>query len=938
MQRHKSTKMKRIVTILTFICAFCLNHKAQEVHFRQFSTAEGLPNSMVRQVTQDAQGYIWMATFYGLYRYDGYEIRPYKSDMQHPNLLPSNNVVCLASDSVHMKLWIGTHEGICCLNLLDYQVRKYHIDNVNKRRINDICITKDGQVYAATIRGLARYDENLDSMILLTGNTFKGDIPGKINMQGVCETPDGDILIATWEKGIYRYVPQQRHFFHYPEFEGMNGFLSVYKDNKDHLWAGSNGAGAMKLEFSLDKKNVSFHRPNSIPDTGHVYAFQEHNGVLWTATRNGLKGMNTNLPAVEVRDVFKDADGRLWVSTKGAGIYIADFRKRQFDNQLSTSGHNQLANLVSALYVESDGSVWAGQGYGVRYIHEGSIKNLIPDQRPYHINQGKLNKHIYIAVHDGGLLECAEGKILHRFLPNNCHFIPHKLVRMALEDIRGNLWVATYWGLGVRYADGREIRINDYIKNVPSLNQEITSIIEDNDGTLWVASENKGIVHLYGNMKKPDEIHYTIYNKEGNNLPINTPLCIKLDRSGRLWVGTEGCGLCLYDKQTDQFISIHQQNNLPGDMVNSIEEDKFGNLWLGTNLGLARFTLDDNKLNRVRVYTTSDGLADNFFEQNAVCQQGDYLYFGCGSGYVSVLAQDTIPNANSHCPTITRILKNGKETDLIPYMNLLTIEPSIDDFTLCFSALCYTDAAHCSYAYRMVGYDRDWHYTSASNRRATYTNLPPGTYTFELKATNEEGVWSPIVALAVEVEPPFWRTWWAYIIYIIIGVAIVAWAVHRIRQHMMLRNKLMLQMNDGELQLVIDHEQNQTKTLEDKKQLAFEIKDLNYTDADERFLKDAIQCVNNHLSDADFDIPQFVEELATSRTTMFKKLKSLTGMSATAFIRDIRLKAACQALDQNPNIRISELAYQVGFNDPKYFSVCFKKEFGLSPSEYVERQ
>ena len=145
-------------------------------------------------------------------------------------------------------------------------------------------------------------------------------------------------------------------------------------------------------------------------------------------------------------------------------------------------------------------------------------------------------------------------------------------------------------------------------------------------------------------------------------------------------------------------------------------------------------------------------------------------------------------------------------------------------------------------------------------------------------------------------------------------------------------------MNDGELQLVVDHEQNLKKALEDKKQLAFEIKDLNYTDADEQFLREAIQCVNNHLSDADFDIPQFVEELATSRTTMFKKLKSLTGMSATAFIRDIRLKAACHTLDQNPNIRISELAYQVGFNDPKYFSVCFKKEFGLSPSEYVERQ
>lgn len=925
--------------ILLFLCGLCFHVSAKdEVNFRQFSTAEGLPNSMVRQVIQDAQGYIWMATFYGLYRYDGYEIRPYKSDMQHPDLLPSNNVVCLANDSVHMKLWIGTHEGICSLNLLDYQVRKYPIADVAKKRINDICITKDGQVYAATIRGLARYDTELDSMILLAGKTYKGEIPGKINMQGICETSDGDILIATWEKGIYRYVPQKRYFFHYPEVGNTNQFLSVYNDNTGNLWVGSSGAGAMKLLFSNDKRKVSALRANSAMATDHVYSFQEHHGILWMATRSGLKGLNTNLPAVEVMDIFRDADNRLWVSTKGAGIYIADFRKRQFDNQLSTSGHNELANLVSALYVESDGSVWAGQGYGVRYIHEGSIKNLIPDQRPYHITQGRLNKHIYIAVHDGGLLECDEGKILQQYLPTNCHFIPHKLVRMALEDIRGNLWVATSSGIGVRYADGREILLNDYINDVPSLNQEITCMIEDNDGTLWIASENRGIAHLYGNMKNPKEIHYTIYNKESKKLPINTPLCIKLDKSGRIWVGTEGCGLCLYDKQADQFISIHQQYNLPGDMVNSIEEDKFGNLWLGTNMGLARFTLNNNKFDRVRVYTTADGLADNFFEQNAVCRQGDYLYFGCGTGYVSVLAHDTIPGINNHTPAITRLLKNGKEADFIPYKDLLKIEPSIDDFTLCFSALCYTDADHCSYAYRMIGYDRDWHYTSASNRQATYTNLPYGNYTFELKATNEEGVWSPITTLTVEVEPPFWRTWWAYTLYIIIGIAIAIWVVHRIRQHMMLRNKIVLHMNDGELQMMVDHEEKNVDPLESKKQLAFEIKDLNYTDADEQFLREAIQCVNNHLSDADFDIPQFVEELATSRTTMFKKLKSLTGMSATAFIRDIRLKAACHALDQNPNIRISELAYQVGFNDPKYFSVCFKKEFGLSPSEYVERQ
>jgi DNA-binding response OmpR family regulator len=122
-----------------------------------------------------------------------------------------------------------------------------------------------------------------------------------------------------------------------------------------------------------------------------------------------------------------------------------------------------------------------------------------------------------------------------------------------------------------------------------------------------------------------------------------------------------------------------------------------------------------------------------------------------------------------------------------------------------------------------------------------------------------------------------------------------------------------------------------------KNQLVFEVKDLHYTSLDEEFMQRAIECVNKHLSDPDFDQPQFIEEMGTSKSTLYKKLKSLTGLNTSAFIRNIRLKAACQIMEEKHSIRISELAYAVGFNDPKYFSACFKKEFGMLPSEYIER-
>ena len=123
-----------------------------------------------------------------------------------------------------------------------------------------------------------------------------------------------------------------------------------------------------------------------------------------------------------------------------------------------------------------------------------------------------------------------------------------------------------------------------------------------------------------------------------------------------------------------------------------------------------------------------------------------------------------------------------------------------------------------------------------------------------------------------------------------------------------------------------------------KNQLVFEVKELNYTSVDEDFLQRAIECVNRHLEDCEFDQPQFVEEMGTSKSTLYKKLKSLTGLNTSAFIRNIRLKAACQIMEEKSgSIRVSELAYVVGFNDPKYFSSCFKKEFGMLPTEYMER-
>lgn len=952
----------RLNTLL--LCLFLLlpltSLAQSNIRFRQFSTAEGLPNAMMHQVRQDNDGFLWVATFHGLYRYDGYELLPFKSDMLHPDMLWSNNVVSLANDSKRHRLWTGTNDGLCALDLHSNQMHKYKVNGLDKQRINNICVTRRGEVFVASIRGLLKYDAKLDSVMPVSRHNYRGEIPERTNIQAVCEDKDGDILVATWSDGLYRYDRARQRFIHYKNVMAPCRFVTLYSDSKGRIWIGTLGKGALLLTFSQDKRSVKIrqfaHSGKGSIVSDYVYSFCERreDKSLWIATRDGISimkdggkgsfvniikgGADGQLPASLIRDLYEDRNGNMWVSTQGGGLLVAEDSHRPFDNLLLTTNADQ-PDLVSTLLVEKNGAVWTGQWYGVTYRHGAVTTTIMPDKRPQFISQSHRTGLVYIAFHGGGLAECRDGKVLHVYTPGNCRFIPNATVKMAVEDGHGNLWVATYEGLGVRYEDGRQYCLKDIFKSTPSLHDETTSICVNGDGSLWLTTESSGIIHLYGDMSKPQKMDCRVYNKENGRLPINSPLCLYVDSKKRLWAGTDGFGLCLYDREEDGFRSVHRSYNLPGDMVGSIEEDRFGTLWIGTNEGISRLALRRDGAFIQRTFTTADGLADNFFGQNSSCRQGDMMYFGCSRGYVSFHATDVIAHPNTTLPAFTGILMNGDAMGEIAanHIDRLTIPSSVKDFTIRFSALDFSSPRLCSYAWRLRGYDKSWHYSKSDNREASYANLTPGTYTFELKATDADGNWSKTKTMTIVVEPPVWRTWWAYLIYSLIAIAVIIRCVKEIRRRMMLRNKLVLQVSGDRAQTVIDHENGQDKDVEDKRQISLEIKDLNFTDEDELFLKNAVKCVNDHLDDADFDVPQFEREMLMSHSSMFKRLKTLTGMSATAFIKDIRLKVAWRELSKNPNIRISDLAYSVGFNDPKYFSSCFKKQFGFSPTEFEQQ-
>ena len=223
-------------------------------------------------------------------------------------------------------------------------------------------------------------------------------------------------------------------------------------------------------------------------------------------------------------------------------------------------------------------------------------------------------------------------------------------------------------------------------------------MVEDNDGSLWLATNNNGIVHVTGDMERPESLQCKNYCMENGLLSVNTPLCFLLDRSGRIWVGTEGSGLCLYDVQNDCFKSVHKEFNLPGDMVGSMQEDNSGNLWLGTNQGLAKLTISGKEKGRVRIFTVADGLADNFFNQNASFYRDGTFYFGCSRGIVTFNSEVVEEKHADISLCITDILVDGrpleqmsdkKRKEITPFTSdftdRLVIPASYSHFTICFA-------------------------------------------------------------------------------------------------------------------------------------------------------------------------------------------------------------------------------------------------------------
>ena len=822
--RQKKIKpwQQNLLLFILIGMSWCTSLLAQErnIPFVRLSIKDGLSQAAVNAIIQDQVGYLWVGTQEGLNRYNGYEftsldirgaekdnilqgwikdllvdregvlwvatkqqglvkinfikntLEYFRHDPKNPQTLSDDSIWTLLLDA-EGKLWIGTDRGINRFDPITQSFKRY--DQVNPtvlkvatQRVISLDEDASGYLWVATDgAGLLRFDPSTAQE--LQYKYAQEDVPGIENerISKVFIDREERIWVGTYENGLYRLEGINRdliHFTHQKESISslaMGMVRDIYQDQTGHIWVGTDGGLSRWIDDVRGFVHYVHDRTNfhSLSENRVNVMFQDRGGVMWVGTYDGLNKWNPKIGTFNhyqsdpdkpmglisklVTAFFGDRDGNIWIGTYGDGLQLFDYKKNLF-----IPGPSELRNEhVMALYVDSSDIVWIGT------INHGLFQF------------NPVNREVRNYKHN----------------PLDVNSLSYNGVTSLAEDAVGNLWVGTYRGglnlLDIKSGSFTQFRHDE--NNPTSLSSDqVTVVHEGSDGVLWVGTDGGGL-----NRFDYQQGHFSVYKHsidEPQSLANDSVWVLHESDIGDLWIGTGGGGLSRW-KAADRkrgnaiYTNYTREEGLPSNSVHGILSDKQGDIWISTNRGLSRLNPTYHKIHN---YDVSDGLQGYDFTQGAYYRTLDgQLFFGGAKGFNTFNPSKI--KENDHAPEVvlTAVLKYNKSFDPgvpIAQLKVLNLAYDVDMVTFDYAALDYTDPDNNQYIYRMKGFDADW-VDAGSLRRATYTNLPSGEYTFEVKAANSDGVWAKEgLKLTVIVSTPPWQTWWAYGIYLMIA-GILLW-------------------------------------------------------------------------------------------------------------------------------------------------------------------
>jgi signal transduction histidine kinase/ligand-binding sensor domain-containing protein/DNA-binding response OmpR family regulator len=800
----------------------------QEIKFSVLTTKDGLSSNSVNAILKDRYGLLWFATDEGLNKFNGIDFTVYNHEQTNPSSLQSNEISALHEDKAG-RLWVGTIGG--GLHLYDRQKDKFKLfksdNSVNAfthNNIKAICSDYLGDIWVGTLQGLNVMNPVTSKITkFLTSPSVPAAISNDV-ITCIFEDKQKRMWIGT-RCGLFRYDRSAKRFITYihqpliPSSLIGNTIKVIAQDRLSRLWVGTTQGLSMLLPSGNTFRNFCYDSNNAETISNNlVYSVAPENEKnIWLGTESGLDLMNTETGKVirykpdgrnsfglsrkSIQCILNDPQGIMWLGTNKGGVNKYDKNLTVFSlkrsNQYDPWGLS--APLVTSFAEDINGDIFVGtDGGGLNLFHrKTSLVSHFKIVSKNNVTSSGLailaiirarNGNVWIGTYQDGLfcLDPKTGNYQQFKDGTGPGSLNNTDIFCIKEDLKGQIWVGTNGG-GVNVYNPQS---HTFLKYLPSsqspnqlrfpLNGYIRAIEQDSKGNMWIASQGSGIAVF-----NPKTRTFKHFSKATSNLPSDKITSFMQDRIGRMWIGTMGQGLALYNPKDGTIVSFTQKDGLPGGVINKILEDNKGRIWFSTNKTISFL---DPASRKVTNYTSYNGLQNSGFVQASGIKTSDgSLFFGGTEGF-NFIDPDNI-NRNKNIPKIMFTdLKVGNNTITSSDTGILDSHISVakciqlnykQNFSISYVALNYTSPKQNMYVYRLKGYERDWN-VAGTNTTASYTNLSPGEYIFEVKGINNDGVWNPKEAsIKIVVKPPFWMTVYAYLFYVLALAGSILFIRHR---------------------------------------------------------------------------------------------------------------------------------------------------------------
>lgn len=770
--------MKRIMSFIFALIISLLSFgstQQQDIRYHNISMQDGLRSNAVRNLVQDKFGFIWLGTDNGLCRYDGINVHYYTILQQGTDQFIS------ALQSTDKGLLVGTAHGAY---LFDYKSETFiPFARVIRKQINHFSSDADGNIWMATMgQGVVRYNPKTGRSRLYHFAANKDNIS-----QVFVDSRNQIFAITNWGKySIYKLNKATNCFIPLNTHGGNYGSLAITKAYDGSILLGTwenglcriNDDGSIETLLSPSLSGTAHHIHTLFAQSSQTVLIGCDDGLIsfnpqtgqWHVVNEQAEG-RVSLSEKFIYSIMRDHEGGLWFGTfYGGANYLSPVGERFSNYTCHDKGKGFCGNVISRFCEDSNGSLWiASDDGGLNRMSVSSHKFI---SYPGSTTLSKYNVHalcndgnyLWIGTYTNGVirLDKSTGEMKKYTQQQGLYGSSSYAI---YKDHSGNIWAATMEGINCYDSS------TDSFRKICLTGGLAIDIKEDNNGFMWFATQGGGLIKYNIATKRFKTYRHS---KKQGSLPSDQINCIYIGENAQILIATSN-GICKYEQHSDTFKPILLDADITD--VGSIIEDQ-GILWISTIHGIIRYAKGES----LQMFNRYDGLFSEIFQPNAGIKTSDgCIYFGTTSGFVGFYPYQIKANNISPAVYITGLELFNKAVavgdDRLPESlnSIKKLNLSYKDhmFSISFASLSYCSPEKNQYAYMLDGFDKEWNYVG-NQHKATYTNIPAGTYTFRVKATNNDGLWSSKEAkLIIVIHPPFWWSLPAKLFYIILILAAI---------------------------------------------------------------------------------------------------------------------------------------------------------------------